>query len=181
VLFVGSAAAPNVDGIKWFLEASWPLIRRRKPDAILYVAGAVCGALGPASAGVKFLGFVDNLAPLYAEAGVVVSPLRVGSGLKIKLIEALSHGKALVGTPQTLQGVEPLLADAILLAETPEGFATAVAELLDDSRRRYELATRALYTLARYFSPQACYGAFVDQILASRPTILGKPGLAANG
>jgi succinoglycan biosynthesis protein ExoO len=181
VLFVGSAAAPNVDGIKWCLETSWPLIRRCKPDAVLYVAGAVCSALGPAPAGVKFLGFVDNLAPLYAEAGVVISPLRVGSGLKIKLIEALSHGKALIGTSKTLEGVEPLLADSILLAETPEDFATAVSELLDDPTRRCELATRALEALARHFSPQACYGAFVDQILGSRQTIPRRPGLAANG
>lgn len=171
VLFVGSSAAPNVDGVKWFLEACWPLIRKRRPDAMLQVAGNVCGAFGPAPDGAKFLGFVDDLASIYAQAGVVVSPLRVGSGLKIKLIEALSHGKAMVGTPKTLQGVERLLADSLRAEETAEDFANAVAELLSDKAQRFELATRALAALDRHFSREACYGALVDDVLGSKELI----------
>jgi succinoglycan biosynthesis protein ExoO len=172
VLFVGSSAAPNVDGVNWFLEACWPRIRERRPGATLIVAGSVCGVMGPAPQGVKFRGFVDDLGPLYREAGVVVSPLRVGSGLKVKLIEALGHGKALVGTSKTLQGVERVLGDAIWVEDSADGFVSAVATLLVNKPARSELAARALATVARHFTPDACYGAFVDRIIG--PPKLGK-------
>jgi GT2 family glycosyltransferase/glycosyltransferase involved in cell wall biosynthesis len=172
VLFVGSAAAPNVDGVKWFLEACWPKIRARNPGASFHVAGSVCQALGPAPEGVRFLGFVDELAPLYERAGVVVSPLRAGSGLKIKFIEALSHGKAVVGTPKTLQGVERLLSNCLCIEEAAEGFAGAVTGLLRDRSKRFHLANQALDAIARHFSPQSCYGALVDRIAGAKEGII---------
>jgi succinoglycan biosynthesis protein ExoO len=180
VLFVGSLTEPNVDGVTWFLEACWPLIRKRRPDAILQVAGSVCRVLGPPPKGVKFLGFVNELGPLYQEAGLVVSPLRVGSGLKIKLIEALSHGKAMVATSRTLQGVENLLADSLRIEDAPEAFAAAVLELLGDRSERLGLASRALAVLALHFSPQACYSALLDRIVGLQPTPLSKSTAAWN-
>jgi succinoglycan biosynthesis protein ExoO len=165
VLFVGSSAAPNVDGITWFLEACWPMIRERRPDAVLKVVGSVCGALGPAPNGVMFLGFIEDLGALYTEAGVVISPLRVGSGLKIKLIEALGQGKALVGTSKTLQGVQNLLASSVRIENTAEGFAVAVATLLGNVAARSELAARGLEVVARHFSAEACYSEFVNEVI----------------
>ena len=75
--------------------------------------------MGPMPPGVSVMGLVKDLTPLYRDAGVIISPLRIGSGLKVKLIEALSHGKSIVGTARTLQGVEEQLADAILVADEP--------------------------------------------------------------
>ena len=77
-LFVGSSAAPNVDGIKWFIEFCWPIIRERRPNAMLYVAGSVCDALASTPASDKLLNVVETLDDLYAEASVVISPLRAG-------------------------------------------------------------------------------------------------------
>lgn len=105
-----------------------------------------------------FLGFVKDTKSLYAEAGVVISPLRAGSGLKIKLIEALAHGKAVVATPKTLQGVEALFSQAVCLAEDPDKFASAVTELLIDRNARSDLATRGLAVLHAHFSSELCYG-----------------------
>jgi glycosyltransferase involved in cell wall biosynthesis len=163
VLFVGSVAAPNVDGLRWFLETCWPRIRAQRPNTTFCVAGTVVQLLGPAPAGVKFLGLVDNLTALYENAGVVVSPLRVGSGLKIKLIEALGQGKAVVATSATLQGVVGLLADSVRIADDPEGFAAAVNTLLDDEKARKRLGSRGLDALKRNFSPDKCYGALVEE------------------
>jgi succinoglycan biosynthesis protein ExoO len=162
MFFVGSSAAPNVDGLHWFLEKCWPQIRGRRPAMALRVAGTVCDKIGVVPAGVELLGVVGDLAPFYAEAGLVFSPLRAGSGLKVKLIEALGRGKAVVATSVTLQGVAGILQDCVRVADDPEHFVSAILDLNVDEDARSALAARGLAAIARYFSPEACYNEFVD-------------------
>jgi GT2 family glycosyltransferase/glycosyltransferase involved in cell wall biosynthesis len=164
LLFVASSAAPNVDGIRWFLDSCWPAIRARRHDATFCVAGTVCDLLGPPPEGARFLGFVQDLSPLYRDAGVVVSPLRIGSGLKIKLIEGLERGKAVVATSKTLQGVGHLLADGVWVADNATEFVNAVCVLLEDEQFRVDLATKGLNALAEHFAPETCYGPFLKEI-----------------
>jgi succinoglycan biosynthesis protein ExoO len=160
-LFIGSSTAPNVDGLRWFFEFCWPKIRLQRPSAVLRVAGTVCQKIGRPPPGVELLGVVGDLGPLYAEAAVVISPLRIGSGLKIKLIEALGVGKAVVATSVTLQGVSDELHDCVWLADDPEVFASGVIQLLGNEAQRKELATRGLGAARQHFSPEACYGELV--------------------
>jgi glycosyltransferase involved in cell wall biosynthesis len=164
VLFVGSGAAPNVDGVRWFVDRCWPLIHAQRPSALFHVAGGVSQTFGPPPEGVMYLGQMHDLSSLYSRAGVVVSPLRVGSGLKIKLIEALELGKAVVATSVTLQGVADRLTDAVQTADEAEAFAAAVVSLLNDAKARTSLAKRALDALSRHFSPEQCYGPFVEHV-----------------
>jgi GT2 family glycosyltransferase len=169
VLFVGSGTAPNVDGVRWFIEQCWPSIRAQRPNARFCVAGAVSQTFGPPPKGVLFLGHVDDLAQLYGRAGVVVSPLRAGSGLKIKLMEALELGKAVVATSVTLQGVADKLSDAVIRADDAEAYAAAVVSLMSDAYKRVSLAARGLDALARHFSPEQCYGPFVKHVDTATP------------
>jgi GT2 family glycosyltransferase/glycosyltransferase involved in cell wall biosynthesis len=179
VLFVGSDAAPNVDGVRWFIERCWPLIRAQRPNALFHVAGTVSQTFGPPPEGVFYLGHVHDLGPLYNRAGVVVSPLRVGSGLKIKLIQALELGKAVVATSATLQGVADRLTDAIHWADESEAFAAAVVSLMNDAKTRISLAKRSLDTLARHFSPDQSYGPFVEYVYrTSTPPRTAKTALS---
>ncbi len=164
ILFVGSKAAANVDGVRWFLASCWPQILRDRPDTRFWVAGTVTESIGPAPEGVRFLGLVNDLGPLYRQAGVVVSPLRVGSGLKIKLIEALKQGKAVVASPITLQGVTDILSNAVRIADGPAEFVSAVIALLDDKMLRADLASRGLDALSHHFSPERCYGPLISEI-----------------
>jgi glycosyltransferase involved in cell wall biosynthesis len=164
VLFVGSSAAPNVDGIKWFIEFCWPKILERCPDAMLYVVGSVCDALGQVPAATKLLNVVESLDCLYADASVVISPLRAGSGLKIKLIEALSKGKAVVATPTTLQGVADILSSCTQVADSAPNFASMVIDLLGDEGARAELGARGIAAVSRYFAPQSSYGSIAAAI-----------------
>jgi len=85
----------DVDGLKWFLDHCWPRILERKRNARFFVAGTLSQVMGPAPDGVRFVGFVNDLGPLYKDAGVIVSPLRVGSGLKTSLSRPLGRGKPL--------------------------------------------------------------------------------------
>lgn len=162
ILFVGSNTPPNVIGLQWLLDHAWPRIRAARPGATLDIAGTVARAFTAAPPeGVRFLGLVDDLQPLYSQAGVVISPLTFGSGLKVKLIEALAQGKAIVATPVTMQGVEAIAGDAVRVAEQPAAFADAVIALCADASAREALATRALAVAEAHFSPAASHGAFI--------------------
>lgn len=159
LFFVGSNTAPNIVGLEWFCREIWPLIRAKRPAARLKVAGSVARALSSAPEGVTMLGIVGDLAPLYAEAGIVISPLYTGSGLKIKLVEALAAGKAVVGTSVTAQGVEAQVAGAMALEDEPARFAEACVALLADRDARATLAAAALACAHEHFSAAACFRA----------------------
>jgi succinoglycan biosynthesis protein ExoO len=157
LLFVGSNTSPNVDALRWFFDEVWPLVQRTNPTARFNIAGNVAASLQAVPDGVVMLGRVDDLAPLYASAAVVISPLRGGSGLKIKLIEALAHGKAIVATTTTLQGVTDIIESAVIVADEAQAFAHGIAALLNDAALRITYGARALAVVQKHFSPEACY------------------------
>lgn len=162
VLFVGSNAAPNVLGMQWFFAEVWPLVLARRPQTRLKVAGSVGRDLTNVPANVQILGMVDDLAPLYREAGVMISPLTTGSGLKIKMIEALSKAKASVVTSVTLQGIEDVVGEAVVLSDDPLAFADGIVDLLDHPEKRLMLAGRAIEVVRGHFSSEACFGEIRD-------------------
>lgn len=168
LLFVGSDTAPNVEGLHWFLREAMPAILRAVPRAELRVVGAAGPALGPvpeAVAGaVRVLGPVPDLAPHYREAAVVISPLRLGSGLKVKLVEALAQGKAVVATGVTLQGVREDCAPALRPIDEAEAFAAEVVALLTDPALRAGRAAASLRVARDRFSAEACYGGLLRYI-----------------
>jgi glycosyltransferase involved in cell wall biosynthesis len=174
VLFVGSSAAPNVDGIRWFIEFCWPIVQERRPNAMLYVAGSVCNALVNTPPATRLLNVVDALDDLYAEASVVISPLRAGSGLKIKLIEGLSKGKAMVVTTTTMQGVSDILSGCVLVADSASIFSSMVIDLLGDASKRADLGAKGISLISQHFSPEGAYGAISSAVERTGATAIGK-------
>lgn len=161
ILFVGSSTAPNVLGINWFLEEVWPRLRAQNPLMELQIAGSVCACI-EAHPGVRRLGLVRDLAPLIRECGVVIVPLHSGSGLKIKLVEAMAAGKALVGTSIAAQGIEDWAAQAMVVADGQEEFAAAVMALAQSASLRKERGARALHAAAQHFSADRTFGPLRD-------------------
>lgn len=160
ILFVGSNTAPNVLGLKWLFNEVWPHFHQNSPNSVLNIVGSVSLAFpegGPS--GVKFHGHVANIEHFYLTCGIVISPLTFGSGLKIKLIEALSYGKAIVATNITLQGVEGECSGSVLIANTPNEFIKSMLSLSSYDTRD-QLARSALYTAKTHFSPKNSYAAF---------------------
>jgi glycosyltransferase involved in cell wall biosynthesis len=171
LLFVGSNTAPNVVGLQWFFDHVWPAIHAADPCIRLQIAGSVAHAFaagGPA--GTQFLGLVPDLEPLYADAGLVISPLTFGSGLKIKLIEALTRGKAVVATPVTLQGVPDDCRDAVVETDDPSEMAAAIVRLSRDADARARLAHSAWLAGKARYAPEGAYREFLnwlDQVTAA--------------
>ncbi|WP_309643215.1 glycosyltransferase [Phenylobacterium sp.] len=132
-IFVGSDHPPNKQGLRWLLTEAWPRVLEKRPDARLHVVGSCAYSIDvPLPANVDVLGFVDNLADAYARAAVSLTPVLYGSGVKIKLVEALAAGLPSVATTVGAEGV-PLASPGILrVADGAEIFACAVLETLAD-------------------------------------------------
>ncbi|MDB6077681.1 MAG: hypothetical protein JWO82_1428 [Akkermansiaceae bacterium] len=156
-VFVGGGDAHNVHGLRWMLREVWPGVRARVPEATLHVCGSVCAEVSEPSPGVTFLGRVPDLKGVYADAAVCVVPILAGSGIKIKLVEALNHRCACVTTTAGLRGLE-MLRDGLLVADEAADFAGAVVRLLTDGEARRELAAAGAALVAQRLSPSACYG-----------------------
>lgn len=108
---VGSDNRANVDGLRLFLDESWPAIRGSVPQARLRIAGKLGAAarLHEPDAqrdGVETVGWLSRIADFYESTRIVVNPVRTGTGLKIKTVEALAHGRPVVAHPIGLEGVQ---------------------------------------------------------------------------
>ncbi|TCM18003.1 glycosyl transferase family 1 [Novosphingobium sp. PhB165] len=170
LLFVGSNTAPNVVGLEWFCEEVWPLVRAARPGVVLDVAGTVARGLSAGERpGVRPLGLVDDLAPLYARASVVISPLTFGSGLKIKLVEAMASGKAVVATPITVEGVEAICSGAVRVAAEAGHFADAIIALDADREARRALGEAARCAVAEHFGAERCHAGFAAWLARCGP------------
>jgi len=130
---------PNVDAMLWFGEEVWPLIRRRHPQASLAIVGQRPHArLEPLRRlpGVTLTGWVADVRPYIAGGRVYIAPLRVGGGTRLKLLQALAMGAAVVATSLGAEGFPVIHGRELLLADTPHDFARAVSALLDDPQQR---------------------------------------------
>ncbi|NWG19705.1 MAG: glycosyltransferase [Chloroflexi bacterium] len=127
---------PNIDALAWFAEAVLPLIRTKRPDTRLLAVGrrpAPALQRLAAQGALTLTGEVADARPYIAAATVYVVPMRIGGGIRLKLLEALSLEAPTVSTSLGAEGVAGLC-DGVhcLLADTPHQFAAAVLRLLDD-------------------------------------------------
>ena len=145
IVFTGSMDwEPNIDAVDYFCSEIWPAIRKEFPNAIFQIVGRnpFAKVQRLASESVQVTGTVPSVAEYLEKASVVVVPLRIGGGTRLKIFEAMAVGKALVSTSIGAEGLEVESGRDLLLADTASSFADAVLLLLRDSviRRRVELA-----------------------------------------
>jgi glycosyltransferase involved in cell wall biosynthesis len=167
LFFVGSGYIANVDGVNWFLNEVAPVLESKKPGCFeFHVAGLVGDALVGNRNGIKVVkkGIVVDLDIEYAQAQIVLIPLLGGTGLKIKLVEAIGHGKAIITTRAGAQGVESLEGRSFVLAESAEEFARAILEISENDEKRFALELGARESAINIFSPDACYRQLVSEL-----------------
>ncbi len=135
VVFFGLLSyIPNVDAVIHFMKDIWPRIAEAHPEARCKIIGArpspsILELAGPQ---VELTGFVPDLRPHLAAASVVVVPLRIGGGTRLKIVEAMAMGKAIVSTTLGAEGIEAVPRRDILIEDQPEAFANAVNRLIAD-------------------------------------------------
>jgi glycosyltransferase involved in cell wall biosynthesis len=146
VLFVGSFIhPPNVDAAMRLVQGIHPRLRELRPEARLVIVGenppdALREAAGE---GVEVTGRVPEVAPYVAESAVVLIPVRLGGGMRVKTQEALAAGKAIVSSTRALAGLAVRDGDHVVVAESDEEFAARAADLLGDADRRAALGHAA--------------------------------------
>jgi glycosyltransferase involved in cell wall biosynthesis len=133
VIFFGLLSyAPNVDSVLHFIQDIWPRIAGVHPQARCKIIGgqAPASLLTLAGPRIELTGFVPDLRPHLAEAAVVVAPLRFGGGTRLKIVEAMAMGKAIVSTSLGAEGIEAVPGRDILIGDDPSSFADAVNRVL---------------------------------------------------
>lgn len=133
VVFFGLLSyVPNVDSIMHFVHDIWPRIAEAHPQARCKIigGGAPPSLLALAGPRVELTGFVPDLRPHLAAAAAVVVPLRLGGGTRLKVVEAMAMGKAIVSTALGAEGIEAVPGRDLLIEDDPSAFADAVNRLL---------------------------------------------------
>jgi len=144
VLFIGKLDyRPNVDAVEWLGAEIWPLVRQRFPTATLHVVGR--DPLPPVrrlgnDAGLIVVGPVDDERAWFRQAAILAVPMRMGGGVRLKVLQALAMGTPVVSTSFGMSGVGAIDGVHYLRADSAPDFAGKLAQLLGDSALRSRLA-----------------------------------------
>ena len=150
---------PNADGIRWFIEQVYPRIRGKKPDANLTIIGK-----NPPADFIQFAeqnpehvsvtGYAPDLEPYLKDTSVLVIPVRAGGGMRVRILEGLAYGQAIVTTTVGLEGIEAKSGKEVLVADEPQDFAEAVLELMNNFELRCEIAKNGRDLIERKYDWQ---------------------------
>jgi glycosyltransferase involved in cell wall biosynthesis len=170
LLFVGSENPFNREGMKWFMGEVYPLLDTRLSIAVV---GKICNYL-ETRPNLYPLNYVENLENVYRHSRVVFCPLRSGTGLKVKTVEALSFGLPVVTTPAGLDGISRKVDNGCWCAETPSEFAGAIHGLLNDVNLYRGYSEQAKSFFSRQFSKEIVYSS-LDRLFSTDSGTEGNP------
>jgi GT2 family glycosyltransferase len=156
LVFVGGFRhPPNVDGVRWFVEAVFPRIRSRLPGIVFHCIGGdvpqdiqACASVD----GVVVHGHVPDIAPYMDGCRVAVAPLRYGAGVKGKINLSMAHGQPVVATGCAVEGMHLVDGRDVLVADEANAFADAVVRLYGDEGLWRTLSGNGLDNVAAHFS-----------------------------
>lgn len=170
LLFVGVMEyGPNAEGVRWFVRECLPRVgpgAYGRPTLDVVGKNPPPDLTGREDLGVRARGFVPDLDEVYRRAAVVVAPVRLGGGTKLKVLEALAYGKAVVATPEAAFGLGLRPGVDLEVAADPAAFAAAVGGLLADPDRRARLGAAGREQARSRFSWEAI-GRQAERVLAN--------------
>lgn len=147
---------PNVDGIEWLLDYVWPVVLKVKPDAKLYLAGRNMpqSVFSYADNTITIEGAIDSPVEYMANKNIMVVPLFLGSGVRVKIIEGMALGKAIVATPLAVEGLAVSHKKNIYIAGNEQQFAAAIIDLLNNSQLAKQIGANAVEFINANHRPQ---------------------------
>lgn len=141
--YIASDNPSNICGIEWFLREVWPKVVRRVPKAKLAVGGRICRAL-TASSSIRLFGVLEDVVSAHAKFLFAINPVAGGTGLKIKTVEALACGRAVLGTPSAAEGLEMYVGKGLVIAQNADEFAQRAVDLLEHPKEAQALGIEAV-------------------------------------
>jgi len=178
ILFVGSASPFNSEGIKHFIRHCFPAVRKAFPKVKLAIAGEVSNIASVKALkndNIVYLGRVDNLTKTYAQSKIVVSPIMSGAGMKVKNIEAFSHGMPIVATAFSMDGIEGKDGVNCFIKDDNAQFSKSVIDLLKDEELRKKISHNAYMLAKTYYSRTTAarsYHSIINNDFTYRPEII---------
>lgn len=158
IIFVGFLPhTPNEEGLRWFIEKAYPLVKQQEPGAKLVVvgSGASNGMKGLMhDHGVEYHGFVEDLRAEYARSRVYIAPIMSGGGIRTKVIEAMTAGVPVVATPFAPLGIGTTSGLNLITADDPQEYADGVVKLLHDDGMWWRIRRNARRFIEQNYSLQ---------------------------
>lgn len=168
IVFTGAMGYyPNVDAVRFFAQHCWPRIRARIPTATWQIVGKnpLPDVMQLAKLpGVTVTGAVPDTRPYLAAASVAIAPLRIGSGTRLKILEAFAMQKAVVSSSIGCEGLVVEVGQHLLIADQPEDFAEQVIALLQNSEKRRALGEAGRALVETTYSWEQCGKALLQTI-----------------
>jgi len=147
LFFIGALDwTPNQEGLLWFIDNCFPLLLDRFPEVRFKIAGRNAPdwfAKRLSHPNIDFLGEIDDAAIFIKQNGVMIVPLFSGSGMRVKIIEGMSHAKPIVTTPIGCEGIDAVNGSTLFIANTPEEFSKYVISLLSDKEKMLSMGQNA--------------------------------------
>lgn len=158
IIFVGKLSyPPNEAGILWFVDKVFPRVKKKIPDAKLYIVGKepTDSVKKIQSNDIVVTGEVDSLKPYYERCNVAVVPVMTGGGVNVKLLEALGYGKIVVTTKKGVEGTQFIDGEHLLVGDSAEHFSEQCIEALTCSNRIRRIQIKALEYMNQHYSWQS--------------------------
>ena len=150
ILFIGSKNDINLLGIEYFIENIIPELKKIIENCVINIAGDICDRIKDTKLYNK-LGFVENIDALYEENDVIINPLIIGTGMKIKLIESLGYARPVVSTEVGAEGLEEEFGRSFLVANSQIEFAHKIKLLLENDTLYKKISSTA-FEFAKKFN-----------------------------
>lgn len=165
-IILGSLSwAPYAQSVQWFLEEVWCAYAKANPNVTLYV---VCSAPPTevqrwnGTQGVNVMGFVDDVMPLMHRCSAMIVPLLSGSGMRIKIVEAMAASLPVVTTSVGVEGIMAVHGEHVLVGDRPDELRTHMASILDDPAMAESLAHNGLHLAIDHYEWASIAKEFVE-------------------
>jgi len=147
---------PNQEGLTWFLKDIWTKVCEKYPNLKFHVAGRNTPVLFAEriskESNVIFHGEVDSAEEYLKKYSILVVPILSGSGMRVKIVEGMMLGKAIITTTIGLEGIEAVDREHILIADNPSDFVKAIVELIQQPKLKASIAEKACTFAMSHFN-----------------------------
>ena len=157
LVFLGAPGHyPNLDGMLWFCKEVMPLLRDKIPGLKIHCIGNWSGVSEQLKAEcpeLEFPGYLEETAP-YMNGKISIIPIRIGSGMRMKMLDSIQAGCPIIGTSKGIEGQDFVSGKDCIVADTAEDFADAILRLVSDQTLQKQLAEHAAETLRSLYNPE---------------------------
>ncbi|HNI32063.1 MAG TPA: glycosyltransferase [Chitinophagales bacterium] len=169
LLYIGTLSwEANIDGLLWFYDKVWPILKKQDSELTLSIIGKHADArlqeMAAKDDDIILTGFVEDVEPYFQQHRVFITPLRFGSGIKVKVVNALYRGIPCVTTSIGAEGLKVKDAEHLFIKDTPEAYAAAIQKLLTDEKCWNAIRNNAREIANQYYTWHAVLATIKDAV-----------------